>query len=232
MTIRSQPHFVARLGALAQIVFAGLLGGLSSLVGTAEPDFLPRPLVLFGAYGLPGLIGLLAIQRRRPATLLAAGTASAVGSFLAFSMVTLIFLIPALLMLLGAAAVRSLPGGWADRGLGALRAALVLVLLLGAGYAALLITDERCWTWHETPFGVVMEPAPVPTGEMGIPIDDPGSGFGCSNGVISGRGVGLALVFGLAAVAVAGRGSRAAPGQVSGSATHSPRATPTATKSG
>lgn len=210
MTSLPQAQSVARLGALTQVVFAGLIGGLSGMAGSAEPGFLPRPLVLFGVYALPGVIGLLAIARRRPATLLAAGSASAVGSFLAFSLVTLIFLIPALLMLLGAAAIRGLPGGWADRALGALRAVLVLALLLGAGGAALFITDERCWTWHETPFGVVMEPAPVPTGDMGIPVDAPGSGFGCSNGTISGRGVALALALALPALWL-GRGRAARP---------------------
>lgn len=204
MTSLPQAQSVARLGALTQLVFAGLIGGLSGMAGSAEPGFLPRPLVLFGVYALPGVIGLLAIARRRPATLLAAGSASAVGSFLAFSLVTLIFLIPALLMLLGAAAIRGLPGGWADRALGALRAVLVLALLLGAGGAALFITDERCWTWHETPFGVVMEPAPIPTGESQISVDTAGSGFGCSNGVLSAGGVGLGVVIAIAAVAVAG----------------------------
>jgi hypothetical protein len=193
---------MARIGALSQIVFAGLIGGMTALVGTQEPDFVPRPVLLFAIFALPGVVGLVAIARHRPATMLAAGIASAIGSLIAFSLVTLIFLIPAGLMLIGAATIRADPGGWGARALGAGRGVLVLALLLGAGGAGLLITDERCWAWRETPGGIVMEPAPYTTGEMTVPTGS--TGFGCSSGTISARGVGLGFVVGLAAIGIAG----------------------------
>ena len=203
--------FVARLGALTQLVFAALIGGVSALAGSPQPDFVARPLVLLALYALPGLVGLLAIDRRRPGLLVAAGMAAAVGSLIAFSGVTLIFLVPAALMLAGAAAVRPAAATWVGGLVGGARAVLVVSLLLGAGWSALLITDERCWTWKEAPGGVVMEPAPLSTGEMSITVTDVGSGYGCSNGVISARGVGLGLVLGLVALVVAGWQGRRQP---------------------
>jgi len=113
---------LARLGALTQLVFALLIGGVSGLAGDPEPDFVPRPVVLLAIFALPGLVGLLAIARHRPAMVLAAGIASAVGSFVAFSGVTLIFLVPASLMLIGAARVPAEAGDWRSRAVGAARA--------------------------------------------------------------------------------------------------------------
>jgi hypothetical protein len=197
--------FVPRLGVLTQLVFAVLLGGLSSLVATQDPDFVSRPLVLFGVYALPAVVGYLAIRHRRPGTLLGAGLASALGSFLAFSGVTLIFLVPAVLLLVGAGALRGGRSSWGSIAFGVAQTILVAVLLATAGLSALLVTDERCWTWHATPDGdVTMQPAPIPTGEMTAPIDTAGSGFGCSNGVISARGVVLGFGLGLGAVGFAG----------------------------
>jgi len=192
---------LARLGALTQLVFALLIGGVSGLAGDPEPDFVPRPVVLLAIFALPGLVGLLAIARHRPAMVLAAGIASAVGSFVAFSGVTLIFLVPASLMLIGAARVPAEAGDWRSRAVGAARAFLVVILMVGAGGSALLITDARCWTWRETPSGVVMEPAPFSTGEVEVPLGS--TGYGCANGLISARGVVLASALGLAAIGLA-----------------------------
>ena len=192
---------LARLGVLTQVMFAVLIGAVSGLAGGVEPDFVPRPVVLLAIFALPGLVGLLGVARHRPAMVFAAGIASAIGSLVAFSGVTLIFLVPASLMLIGAARVPAEPGDWRSRVGGAVRAFLVVVLLVGAGGSALLITDARCWTWRETPSGVVMEAAPFSTGEMEVPLGSTGSG--CANGLISPSGVGLGLALGLAAIGIA-----------------------------
>ena len=192
---------LARLGALTQLVFAALIDGVSGLAGDPEPDFVSRPVVLLAIFALPGLVGLLAVARHRPGAVLAAGIASAVGSFVAFSGITLIFLVPASLMLIGAARVPAEPGEWRSRAVGAARGFLIAILMVGAGGSALLITDARCWTWRETPSGVVMEPAPLSTGEVEVPLGSTGSG--CANGLISQRGVGLGLALGLATIGIA-----------------------------
>ena len=199
--IRGNP-FAARLGALAQILLAGIVSIVSAIAGSNELGFVPRPLVLFLIFGLPGTVALVAIRSQRGSVVLAAAIAAMLGAGISFSGVTLMFVIPAVLMVVGAMvmfdAERERAESWV---VGAGRFLLCLALLLGAGWSALVITDQRCWTWHDTPGGVVMEPAPVPTGEMTVPDDS--SGYGCSTGTISARGVGLATLLGSGAIALA-----------------------------
>ena len=166
--------FPGQLAGGVQITFAALLGGVSALAGGDSPEFLSRGVVLFVVYALPGVVGLLGVAGRRPALLLAAGAASTVGSVLAFSGVTLIFLVPAILFFYGAvrlASVAPAAGSGSAFGIlaGSVLAAVLTVLMIGAGASALLVTDEQCWTTYQTPGGVRYEPAPYTTGEMQVP---------------------------------------------------------------
>lgn len=201
--------FSARLGAATQVMFAALLGGVA-LFGS-EPGFLPRGVVLFVAFAVPGVVGWIGAVRRRPALLIAAGLTSFVGAFVAFSGVTLIFLVPALLLIVGAVRVQVadpppervaiLPG------LGrAAAACLIVAMLVGAGATALLITDEACWVEYPAGTSPGIQLLPYTMGEMTVP---PGaSGMSCSTGLISARGVGLAGLLWAGALLLADRSSR------------------------
>jgi hypothetical protein len=207
-----------RLGSLTQLVFASLLGGVSALAGDGSPEFLPRGVVLFVAYALPGVVGLLGVAGRRPALLLAASAASTVGSVLAFSGVTLIFLVPAILFLYGAVRLASVApeeGSGSASGIlaGSVLAAVLTMLMIGAGASALLVTDEQCWTTYQTPNGVRYEPAPYTTGEMQVPAG--AISFTCSTGEISARGVGLATLFGTGSIGLGLLNSRRRIGRLS-----------------
>jgi hypothetical protein len=198
--------FPGRLAGTVQVLFALLIGGVSALASQSSPDFLPRGQVLLAIYALPGIVGLLGVTQRRPALLLAAAAASAVGSVLAFSGVTLIFLVPAVLFLVGAVRLASTESGSPGRGVagvlaGAGIAATLIALMIGAGASAFLVTDERCWTTYETPGGIRYEPAPWSTGEMEVPQGALSSS--CSTGVLSARGIGLGGLLGSGAVALA-----------------------------
>jgi hypothetical protein len=202
-----KPNFAGRLGSVTQLTFAAILGAVASLA--AEPGFIPRGAVLFGVFSLPGLVGLLGTSARRPALLLAAGVTSTLGSFIAFSGVSLIFLMPALLMLAGAISIAATgrERSSAFEGFGQLVAASAIVaLIVGAGASALLVTDEGCWNVYETPVGVRIERFPYSTGEMTIPEGARSSG--CSTGLLSLRGVGSGIVLGGAAVLLAARAAR------------------------
>ena len=139
---------LGRLAGATQVLFAGLLAIVASFA--AEPGFLPRGVVIFLVFAIPALVGWLGAVRRRPTLLFGAGLTSFVGAFIAFSGVTLIFLIPALLFVFGAVQLQG-SGGTPGResiarGIARAGAALAIVLLLaGAGGSALLITDEGCW---------------------------------------------------------------------------------------
>lgn len=206
-----QPQFLGRLASLTQLVFAGLIAGVSAFAGSGDPDFVPRWAVLFLWYALPGAIGLIGVQARRPWLLIAAGLATAVGSIVAMSGVTLIFLVPALLFLYGAArlAGSSPPavgvgwaGGLAQVGL----AAAIVVLVVAAGASAILNTDAACWTEYRTPTGIRIELMPFSSGEIQVP--DGATSVSCSTGLMSARGVGLAGLLGAAALGLALIGAR------------------------
>ena len=218
-TDRPEPGvFIGRLASATQLIFAALLGAVPVLSGLAQqvttPDSIPRGLVIWGLYSLPGVVGLIAIRARRPTLLLAAGAASALGSILAFSGVTLIFIVPATMLAtsgLRLEARRFVAGetsidasGIAQIGI----AIAVFVLIIASGISALLTTESGCWTTYRTPDGVRVEPAPYSTGEMVVP--ETAESAGCTNGMLSAKGVGLGAILGFAALALTAIGSRRA----------------------
>jgi hypothetical protein len=200
---------LGRLAAVTQLVFAGVLGGFASL--HAEVSLVQRGPVLLAIFGLPGIVGWVGAIRRRPALVAAAALTSGVGSFIAFSGATLIFLMPAA-MFLASALLLVLPardepfGSVVSRAGQLVLAAAICVLVVGAGASALLITDSACWLAHETAFGTAIEALPYSDGGMTLGGDV--TSGGCSTGLLSLRGVGLGALLATAAlglVAVAAR---------------------------
>lgn len=188
-------RFIGRLAGATQIIFAILIGSISWF--QYEPGFVPRGVVVIGVFAAPGVVGLIGVRSRRPGLLLAAGLTSALGSFTAFSLVTLIFLIPSVLFLVGAFRLaRGNPGsprGGLVGGLAQLAIAVTLVpLLIGAGASALLITDSACWTTYGSGLGSRIVVQPYANGEMEVPTD--ATSMNCATGLISAQGVGLALL--------------------------------------
>ena len=210
-------RFLGRLASLTQITFAVLLGAVASF--GFEPGFMPRGLVLLILFALPGVVGLIGTTTGRPSLLIAAAATSGVGAFVAFSGVTLIFLVPTVLFAFGAARLAQHPPpgvreGWVRGFVQAGTAAVIVVLLVGAGASALLNTDSGCWSAYQTAFGVRIERMPYSTGEMEIPGG--AISTSCSTGLISARGVGLAGILagsalGLAAITARRRGSASRP---------------------
>lgn len=207
MLDRSQS--LGRLAGATQIIFAILLGGVASF--TFEPGFLPRGVVVAAVFGAAGVVGLVGVRSRRPALLVAAGLTSAIGSFTAFSLVTLIFLISSVLFFFGAAQLavgdRGAPrGNWVG-GLARLGIAVAIVpLLVGGGASALLITDSACWTTYGAGLGSRVVVQPYTNGEMELPAD--ATSMNCATGLISLRGVGLAVLLDGAAIGLAILASR------------------------
>jgi hypothetical protein len=200
---------LGRYAAVTQFVFAGVLGGFASL--HFEPVAIPRGPVLLGVFLLPGAIGWIGADRRRPALVAAAALTSGVGAFIAFSGVTLIFLLASMLFLTSALGLAFPAPGEPRGGLGSGTTQLVLAvaiagLTLGAGASALLITDSACWITYETAEGRHTEPLPYSTGGMTL-AGDATSG-GCSTGLMSLRGVGLGAALAGAALGLTVRAGR------------------------
>jgi hypothetical protein len=202
MSDRSQ--FAGRVACVTQIIFAILISSFSFF--QFEPGFLPRGVVVIGVFATPGVVGLIGVRSRRPALLLAAGLASAAGSFTAFSLVTLIFLVPSVLFLVGAVRLAgrnpgSAPGGLVG-GLAQLAIAVTIFpLLIGAGAAGLLITDSACWTTYGSGLGSRIVVQPYANGEMELPTG--ATSMHCATGLISPQGVGLAVLLDGAALGLA-----------------------------
>jgi hypothetical protein len=213
MTESERGTSLARLAVGAQLVLATVLALASTALGgagSAEPGFAPRPLVLLATFAAPGVVGWLGASRRRPALLVASSIATLVGSFVAFSGITFIFLFPALLFALGAVQMEATraPGG--PRGIAGSLARgaaspIIAALLIGAGASVLLVTDSACWNTYQALFGVQFQLLPF-SNALSVP---PGAvSSGCSTGLISARGVGLAAVLWLAAFGLAHVASR------------------------
>ncbi|HYK96020.1 MAG TPA: hypothetical protein VE011_09175 [Candidatus Dormibacteraeota bacterium] len=202
MPDRSQ--FIGRLASTTQILFAVLIGSVASFA--FEPGIVPRGAILMAIFAVPGVIGLIGVRAHRPALLVAAGLTSGVGSLVAFSGVTLVFLIPCLLFLVGAARLAAGTTGSSRGGVvGAVGqlviAAAIVPLLVGAGASALLVTDTGCWALYPSAIGIHVEMRPYSNGEMEVP---PGAtSMGCSSGLISLRGIGLGVLLDGAALGLA-----------------------------
>lgn len=105
-TDASPMRSIGLVGAAVQLTLAAVLGGIAS-GGSAfpnPPEVVPRGLAIGLLYAVPGVVAALGAIGGRRSVLAAAAFASAVGSVVAFSGVTVIFLVPALLFAAAAGA--------------------------------------------------------------------------------------------------------------------------------
>lgn len=187
---------VGRLGAIVQLLIAGIIAIPTLIMATDSPDSAARAVALAITYGMPGVVAYIGAVRRSRALLFAAALADLPASIL--SVVTLVFLIPAALLALAGAGMRAQGVSAANLVRGLTTTAVLASLLIGAGASGLLITDERCWITYDS--GAIV-PAPYTTGEITVP---PGaSSVSCSTGALSARGTALGAALEGAALALA-----------------------------
>jgi stage V sporulation protein SpoVS len=196
-----------RLGLGAAGIIAGyalFIAGISANafasqgeVGFTPPSGVARPIVLGVLCMLPALVAAIGAIRRSHLLLIAAGALAIAQSFIAFSGVTLPFLVPAFLLLALGAEGRA--GGLPRRVV--LSGVLVVILGLGAWIAPFAMTQTSCWLARTGPGGeIVYSPVPV-TETLTVGPSDVGSG--CDGGALTIQGVALAAVLGIGAVSVA-----------------------------
>lgn len=152
MTTGTQAQSGSRLnlgfaGGVTDLVLAGMFAALVAFLGSTplpSPDAILRPFAMGVLYATPGIIGLIGTYGRRRSLLIGAALPLFPGAILSWSGVTLLFLVPAGLLLAAAAVA---PASSAPRalGLGAIRSTVVAGLILAAGWAALFgFTEQRC----------------------------------------------------------------------------------------
>ena len=210
MTVRRawDPRFIGSAAAGIIAGYALVVAAISANAAAGElrpPEIVPTPIRLAALFMLPAAIAVIgAVCRSRP-ILIAAGVLGLAQSFVAFSGVTIPFVLPALVLLaLGAR----------DEGTKASPSAKVggiAVVLLGLAMwvAPFASTETTCWVAETAADGAIVY--------RDVPVTDPQTlgptdvGAGCDGGTVTAQGVALAAVFWVGAVALAALASRASP---------------------
>lgn len=154
---------IGLIASVVQLALAAMLGGIAGRPDSFPnpPEPIPRGLALGLLYTLPAVIGSLGAIGGRRSLLAAAAVLSSIGSVIAFSGVTLVFLIPALVFAAAAGATSgiTLPAPPSRQALAlltlAIAAVVVAVLQLGILVLPLLVLllvglELRRGVSHET----------------------------------------------------------------------------------
>jgi len=202
------PAGTRRRGLEAAAIIAAysiVVGAISAVAGGAgpgefsPPETVPRPIFLVILLMVPAAVAAIgAIGLSRP-VLIAAGILCLAQSFLAFSGVTIPFVVPAFLLVAVGSSARAIDTSW--------RAAIAGIFIVFLGVAALVapfaLTQTTCWVARAGPDGsVIYTQTPATNTDSGtLNLGDLGSG--CGSGQLTVEGVGLAVVLGIAAIGVA-----------------------------
>jgi hypothetical protein len=187
-----------------------LIQGATMSGDLSGPSIVPHPIVLGLLLSLPGLLALTAAIRGSRPLFVAAGVLALLQSFIAFSGVTLGFVLPALLLImLGASAGSAVPGSPVTR---RERLAGVLVVILGiaAWVAPFATTETVCWTARPGSDGSVVYTIIPNSDTLTVEVGELGSG--CDGGSFSIEGLALGGVLAIGALALAGLPIRSTSG--------------------
>ena len=196
-----------RLGLGAAAIIAGytlvigaIMAGLIGPGGSDDyrpPQAMLRSLVLFGLFLLPAAVAAIgAVRRSRP--LLIAGGVLALGqSFIAFSGVTIPFIVPAILLI-----VLGVAGSGSAAPRRAIVGALAVVLLgIAAWVLPLALSETSCWIARSGPDGTIVYSA-VPETDT-FTLGSAELAAGCDGGAMTAQGAALAVVLAVGAVGMA-----------------------------
>jgi hypothetical protein len=187
---------------LAYALFVALLPFI--LYDDPEPPWWwYRPVVLFGLLGVPAAVTIIGVVRGIRPLLIAAGVMCLMQAYIAFSGVTIGFVVPGLLLLvLGAGG--SWPGAGQIRPSTRLASVATIVLTVGAWVSLLGLTEPRCYVTTRSADGTLVTTEVPATNLMTSgPIQVAGEGSGCSSGELSLRGITVSAVLAIGAIAFA-----------------------------
>jgi hypothetical protein len=137
----------ARMAVATDLLLTAVLAIFLSIATHSRGDAIPRPLVIAVLFATPGVIGLLGVIGERRSLLGAAALPLIPGSVLSFALVTLVFVIPALLFMVAMAAMPASSRPLSERLIGAGRTLVVGGLVIAAGFAGLIgMTVEGCYS--------------------------------------------------------------------------------------
>ncbi len=166
------------------------------------PAIVPRPIVLAFLLGLPAVLAVIAAIRGSRPIFVAAGVLCLFQSFIAFSGITLGFVLPGCVLIgLGLSRSRTQPADPLRR-----REALAGLLVVALGIAAWLVpfatSETVCWTARVGPDGDPVYTLIPDTGTVTLQLDEIGGG--CDGGTFILQGLMVAGVLAIGALAMAG----------------------------
>lgn len=190
----------ATIALLAVAVAAlPLIQGSMGPDGIDGPAFVPRPLVIGSLLALPAVIGTIAAVHGSRPLFIAAGVLCLFESFIAFSGVTLGFVVPALLLVM--LGVRRSPGDRPSR----IRARLGGVFIVGLGIAAWIVpfvlAETVCWIARSGVDGATVYERVPNSDTMTLPLGVIAGGCDGGSFTLEGLAVGGALFVGAIAMA-------------------------------
>lgn len=208
-----------RLGlvAAALVLGYGLFVALLPLMLYNDPRppwWIYRPIALFGLFAVPAAVAAIGTLRRVKPLLIVAGVLCLLQAYIAFSGVTLGFMVPAVVLLwLGAAGSRSSQEVPPIRSV--LIAGVAIIGLTVAAWVSLFaLTEPRCWVGVQTADGTIsVVEVPATDTMLYGPSEIPSGGSGCSSAELTVQGIGVSAVLAIGAIAFAGAAAAASAGR-------------------
>ena len=195
-----------RIGLVVSATMAVLAGAVAALPliqgvegpGVDGPSLVPRPLVIGSLLAMPAVLGAIATIRGSGPLFIAAGVLGLFQSFIAFSGVTLGFVVPAIILI--SLGLRRLPADMHGRFRERIGGALVVGLGITAWIVLFMLSETVCWIARSRPDGSVAYER--------VPLTDTitlGPGMvagGCDGGSFTPEGLTVAAILAIGAVGI------------------------------
>ncbi len=196
---------IALISAAIVIVY-GLFVAILPLILYQDPRppwWMNRPIALFSLFSVPAAVAVIGARCHARPLLVTAGIMCLFQSYIAFSGVTLGFLVPAIALLWAAGAMTASdirPTGRA----GWIAGFAVIALTVAAWAAVLGMTEPRCWSGEQAVDGTItITEVPASDAELHGSVAVSSGGSGCSSAELTIQGMSIGAIVAIGAVAVA-----------------------------
>jgi hypothetical protein len=172
--------------------------------GPTPPWSAYRPIALFGLFAVPAVVAAIGAVRRVRPLLIVAGVVCLLQAYIAFSGITIGFVVPAIVLLWLAGA-----GPWSTDEVPPSRSVLltgiaVIGLTVAAWVSLFALTEPRCWAGVQAADGTItVVEVPATDAMLYGPTEIPPGGAGCGSAELTVQGMGVSAVLAIGAVALA-----------------------------
>lgn len=167
------------------------------------PWYLDRPVALFGLFAVPAVVAAIGAVRGVRPILIAAGVICLLQAYIAFSAVTVGFVVPAIALLWNGAAESRPAQVQPNRA--ALFAGVAVIVLTAAAWVSLFaMTEPRCWVGVPDAGGTMIAvEVSANSGTFDGQTSIPSGGSGCSSAELTVQGMGVSATLAIGAIALA-----------------------------